>query len=180
MELIVADVHRGDARRAVLQQAVGEAARRRADVEAVEPLDGESEMRERALELPAAAAHEALGRLDLDLRVVSHAVAGLGVGDALHAHLPLAHEALRERARLREPARHQQFVETDVHGPRSLAHRPAGGKPPERGPCTAWRGVHPATPAPTGFLPASGASARIRAKRTPPGRPTTRPSDIRP
>ena len=50
-----------DARGAVLEHAVREAAGRGADVEAVEPFDGQAERLERPFELPSAPAHEALG-----------------------------------------------------------------------------------------------------------------------
>ena len=115
MQLPVPDVEGGDARGAVLEHAVGEAAGRRADVEAVEPFDVEAERLERAFELPAAAAHEALGRFDLDFGVLGHRVAGLRVRLAGDADLALAHEALGERARGGEAPRDEQFVEPDAH-----------------------------------------------------------------
>ena len=59
VELPVADVDRDHPRSAALQQAVGEAAGRGADVEAVAPGDVEPERVERVLELDPAAGDEA-------------------------------------------------------------------------------------------------------------------------
>ena len=55
MKLAVADVERDHMRRAVLEQAVGEAARGRADVEAAQAVGGNVEGFERVLELRTAA-----------------------------------------------------------------------------------------------------------------------------
>jgi hypothetical protein len=68
VELAVADIERADARRAGLEEAVGEAAGRGSDVQAVLSLDIDGEGRERIGELLAAARDEAGAGLDLDLR----------------------------------------------------------------------------------------------------------------
>ena len=67
VQLPVADVERDHVRGAVLQQAVGEAAGRGADVEAVEARDGDGERFERVLELLAAAGDVARRPLDREL-----------------------------------------------------------------------------------------------------------------
>ena len=63
MELPVADVERNDARRASLQQAVGEAAGRRSDVEAERSFDADPERVERVRELLTAPRDEGRRRL---------------------------------------------------------------------------------------------------------------------
>ena len=91
MKLAVADVERDHVRRAVLEQAVGEAAGGRADVEAAQPVRGHAEGFERVLELLTAAGDVARRPLDDELRVLRDLLARL-----LHA---------RERARrARAPA----------------------------------------------------------------------------
>ena len=110
MELVVADVHGGHARRAVLEQAVREAARRRADVEAVEPADDEGAVVDGPLELLAAAADESRLGGEGYLGVVGEGVAGLGGGLSVDEDLPREDEALRQFARLREAARHDELV----------------------------------------------------------------------
>ena len=63
VDLPVADVERDDARGAALQQHVGEAAGRGADVERLAPVDGDAEGVERVRELePAAADVRMIGR----------------------------------------------------------------------------------------------------------------------
>src|SRR5207244_7568636 len=67
VELSGADVHRVDARRTALQQAVGEAARGRADVDADPAADRRAELVERVRELLATPADVGRAPADLDL-----------------------------------------------------------------------------------------------------------------
>ncbi len=107
MELAIADVERADARRARLEKAVGEAAGRGSDVQAVLSLDVDGEGRERVGELLAAARDEARAGLDLDLRRLVHLLAGL----CMAGHLSGEDECLRLRARLGEPALDHEDIE---------------------------------------------------------------------
>src|SRR6476659_682735 len=107
MQLPVADVERDHARGAALQQHVGEAAGRRADVESITSGDVDLERVERVVELLAAArdkarrlGHGQLGRL-------LHLLAGLLVA----RHATGQHQRLRLGAALGEPALDEQDVE---------------------------------------------------------------------
>ena len=70
MQLPVADVERDHARGAALEQHVGEAAGRGADVEAVEPARVDPERVERVRELLAAARNVRRRRVDRELGVL--------------------------------------------------------------------------------------------------------------
>ena len=123
MQLAVADVERDHPRGAALQQHVGEAAGRGADVEAVEPGDVEAERVERIRELVSGARDVRRRRLDLERRVVGELLAGLRVP----GHEPGHDERLRLGARLGEPALDEQHVEPLLHagtgtGSRPIAH----------------------------------------------------------
>ena len=119
-ELAAAHVESVDARRAALQQHVGEAAGRRADVEADEPGRVDPERVEAGRELVAAAADVGLGVVDLDARRRVDQVAGLAVvpgGVALpHPDLAGQHERLGAAPRLDQPALDEQLVEPDARG----------------------------------------------------------------
>jgi hypothetical protein len=80
VELVVAHIHADDLRRACAQQAVGEAARALAHVEATQAGDGQSRGRQRALELEAATRDElGLSRVEqLHLGTGRNVVAVLG------------------------------------------------------------------------------------------------------
>ena len=117
MELAVAHVDRHDPRRAPLEQAVGEAAGRRAEVEAVEAGHVEAHGVERVGELLPAAGDEARRRLDRQLRVLVDLRAGLRVA----GHEPGEDERLRLRAALGEPALDEQDVEPLLHAVRLAA-----------------------------------------------------------
>ena len=82
MELAVADVERDHARGAALEQAVGEAAGRRADVEAVPARRVDAERVERVRELLAAARDEPRRALDLELAPLVDLLPGLVVARA--------------------------------------------------------------------------------------------------
>ena len=111
MELAVADVDREHARDPVLEQVVGEAARRRAHVDRVAPVELDVELLERVRELLAAAGDEARPLLDRELGVVGHLMARLVVA----GHEPGQHECLCLSAALCEPALDQEDVEALLH-----------------------------------------------------------------
>ena len=108
MELPVADVDRDHARRAALEQHVGEAAGRRADVEAVEArrIDAEAR-RARARASRRRARRTRGGASTSSSRVLVHLLARLVVA----GHEPGEDERLRLRARLGEPALHEEDVQ---------------------------------------------------------------------
>ena len=111
VELAVADVERDDARRAPLEQAVGEATGRGAEVEAVEARHVETHGVESVGELLAAARDEARRRLDRQLGVLVDLRARLGVA----GHEPGEDERLSLRAALGEPALDEQDVQALLH-----------------------------------------------------------------
>src|SRR5207237_4873314 len=113
-------VDRGHTRGAALQQDIGEAARRCADVEAVTTAWIHSERIERVRELLAATRHVRRRRLELELSRVVDLRSRLRMA----AHSPREHECLRLRARLREPALDEQDVEPFLHARRSAQPEP--------------------------------------------------------
>src|SRR5581483_5513919 len=106
MQLAVADVERDHARGATLEQHVGEAARRGADVDRIEAGDVETERVERVRELVSRARDVRRGCLDLELGVLVHLLARLLVPRHTTGH----DERLRLRARLREAALDEEDV----------------------------------------------------------------------
>ena len=108
MQLPVADVERDHARRAALEEHVGEAAGRRADVAAVEPADVEAERIERVRELVPRARDVRRRALDGQLGVLVDLRARLVEA----GHEPGEHERLCLRAALREPTLDEQDVQT--------------------------------------------------------------------
>ncbi len=119
VELAVGDVERDHVRGAALQQAVGEAARRGADVERLAPRDVDRQRVERVGELDAAARDE-LGRsVDAELDVVLHKLPRLGRSGApgTEVHLACEHRRGGPRTRGEQPTVRQQAVEADPgHG----------------------------------------------------------------
>ena len=114
IELAVADVERDDRRGAALQQHVGEAAGRRADVERAPAGGVDAEGVERAGELDAAAADVGMIRRDeLDARVGGDRGAGLRDDLAVDRHLAGENQRPRALARGREAAIDEGDVETD-------------------------------------------------------------------
>ena len=103
VHLAAADVERGHVRRAALQQAVGEAARRGADIEADEPGDVDAEGRQCRRELVAAARHELRPRSTSSSASAPIAVPALVTTRAVDAHAPGHHERLGAAAGLGEP-----------------------------------------------------------------------------
>ena len=111
MELAVADVERDHARGAAPEQDVGEAAGRRADVDAAQPRGIDAEEVEPVRELLPAARDVLRPTLDDELGVVRHLLAGLVVA----ANEPGHHERLCLGARLREPTLDEHDVEPLLH-----------------------------------------------------------------
>ena len=113
-ELPVADVDRDDPRGAALEQAVGEAAGRGAEVEAIEAGHVERDGVERVRELHPAARDERRRRLDRQLRALVDLRARLRVaGDE-----PGKDERLGLGTALREPALDEQDVQSLLHAVR--------------------------------------------------------------
>src|SRR5947209_7968172 len=111
VELPVADVDRDHARGAALEEHVGEASRRRADVEAVEARRVDPERVERVGELLPAARDVGWPRLQLEVGVLVHLLPRLLVA----GHEAGEDERLRLRARLGEAALHEEDVEPLLH-----------------------------------------------------------------
>ena len=112
MQLPVADVERDHARGPALEQHVGEAAGRRADVERVAPGDLDAERLERVRELLAPARDEARRLGHGQLRRLVDLLARLLVA----RHAPGQDERLRLRAALGEPTLDEQHVEPLLAG----------------------------------------------------------------
>ena len=132
MELPVADVQGDHARRAPLEQAVREPARRRAEVEAASPGRVDAERVERVRELLAASRDEPRRALDGELRVLPDLLPRL----VEPRHEPREDEGLSLSAALREPALHEHDVEAllgqGTDG-RTRRWRPAGSaRDPDR------------------------------------------------
>ncbi len=115
VELAVADVERDHARRAALEEDVGEAAGRGADVDAVEARRIDAERVEPVRELLAAARDVRRRPLDRELGVLLDLVARLVVA----ADETGEHERLRLRPRLREAALDEEDVEPLLHAVRT-------------------------------------------------------------
>ena len=113
VELAVADVEGDHTRCASLEQNVGEPAGRRADVEAVEPVDVDAEQVECVCELVPGARDVRRRRNHLELDVRRDLLARLGVsGDET-----CEHERLGLRARLGEPALDEHHVKPLLRHP---------------------------------------------------------------
>ena len=128
VQLAVGDVERDDVRGAALQQAVGEAAGRGADVQAAAPGGVDARRVERVGELDPAARDEARALVDGHLDVLGDDLARLG--RALAAAAAQAHLAGHDRrrgagARGEEPALGEQGVEAEL-GHRRAANGTAG------------------------------------------------------
>ena len=111
MQLPVADVESDHRRGAVLEQAVGETARRRADVEARGPADVDAEHVERVLELLPAPRDVPRRRGDGQLDVLVELLPGLRVT----CDPPGQDERLRLRAGLGETAFDEEDIEPLLH-----------------------------------------------------------------
>ncbi len=111
MELAIADVDRDHARRAGLQEAVGEPSRRGAHVRRVTPLDVHVERVERIPELLAATGHEGRGLLDVELDTLVDLLPRLVVaGDEAGEN-----ERLRLASARGEPPLEEQRVQALLH-----------------------------------------------------------------
>ena len=107
MELAVADVDRDHATRTRLEQAVGEAARRGADIRAVAPFDLDGERCQCGGELLASARDERRGPLDAQLHLVVDLLPGLVVA----RHEPGENERLGLAPALGQALLHEEDVE---------------------------------------------------------------------
>ena len=111
VELAVADVDGDHARDPVLEQVVGEAARRRPHVDRVAPVELDVVLLERVRELLATAGDEARPLLDRELGVVGYLMSRLVVA----GHEPGQDECLCLSAARCEPALDQKDVEALLH-----------------------------------------------------------------
>src|SRR5829696_3565565 len=111
VQLSVADVERDHARCPALEQDVGEAAGRGAEVQGVTVRGVDPERVEAVCELLAAARDEARRALHLERGVLGELLAGLRMA----GHKTGKNERLRLGASLREPALDQEHVEPFLH-----------------------------------------------------------------
>jgi hypothetical protein len=113
-QLAVGHVDAGHLGGTALQQAVGEAARRSADVQATPPLDGHRQLLQGVLELDPAARHEPAATRDRHPRVGGDQPPGL-LGELLaDPHLARHHRGRGARTRREEAALGQELVEADL------------------------------------------------------------------
>ena len=112
VQLAVPDVDRDHPAGPVLEEGVGEPARRRSEVEAVSAVDLDLDLRERVRELLTAARHVSRRGLDPQLRILVDLMTRLLVP----GHEPRQHERLRLRSALGEAALHEQDVQPLLHG----------------------------------------------------------------
>ena len=104
-------IHGVHARRSALQQAVGEAARGGADIEADLARDVERKVAQRARQFESAAADIGRAREHLHRAIVVDRLAGLGGLLPVDQHLAGHDQRLRFLAGFGEAALHQQTVE---------------------------------------------------------------------
>ena len=115
IQLAFAHVDRVHARGATLQKAIGEPARRSAEVGANEAVAGDVERRERGFELMASAAGVFLRRLDDEGGVIANQVAGF-VGElSVDTHGACKNQSFRLFAAFREAAGDELGVKTVAH-----------------------------------------------------------------
>ena len=115
MQLPVTNVDSDDVTRTPLEQYVGEAASGGADIQPEPSRDGDLKHVERVRELDAAAAHPwVLGRCHPDLHFVRHLHTGFRRRVADHLDVAREDQRLGFFARLGEPARHEEHVETSL------------------------------------------------------------------
>ena len=113
MELPVANIDRDHIGRARLQEAIGEAPCRRADVETVTASGVYTEVGESTCQLVAAARHEApLLTAHADLGVFCDPRARLVHGAVVYQNPTREDQRLRPRARLYEPQCNQALIES--------------------------------------------------------------------
>ena len=112
VDLAATDVERGHVRRPCLQEAIGEAARRGPDVEAIQPCRVDPERGQRGGELVAAARDVRRPLIDLERGALRNRGARLRDDAAVDAHAPGHHERLGTAAGLGEPALVEQLIES--------------------------------------------------------------------
>src|ERR1700729_1629587 len=115
VELAVGDVERDHVRGAALEQAVGEAASRGANVERATALDLHVQRIERVGELDPAARDERRAADELELRVVVDQLSGLldAAPPGQQQHLAGDHRRRRARPRREQSALGQEAVDPD-------------------------------------------------------------------
>ena len=99
-------------RSARLQKAIGEAARRRPDVDAVQPLHVLPERVERALQLMPSARNELLAPAHNDFRIGRHLHRGTRDVHIVHLHLMREHSAQNRACIRKNPLFDKEFVKT--------------------------------------------------------------------
>ena len=115
VQLTVTDVERHDPHGAALQQHVGKAARRCADVEAFAPTDFDVKCIERVRELEAAAAGiRVIRRHECDGGLIVDRGACLGRRLIVHGDLSGQYQRARTLARRSESAFDDELVQTDA------------------------------------------------------------------
>src|SRR5208283_373561 len=140
MELPGADVDRDDMARAALEQRVGEAARRGAEIEAIAILNVDAEMREREDELHAAARDERMWAFRDDFGFLRDFLRGLRDRDSIGANESRFDRRAGLGATFEEAALSEQRVRARHLTP------PAAAESRFRAPCRA-NGRRPAKPA---------------------------------
>src|SRR6516162_1577316 len=144
-ELAASNIHRVNAGRTGLQQAVREAARRRTNVKADLARDVDRKAAKGGSELEAAAADVWRPRPHLDLSIVGDALSGLGRLLPVEDHFTRHNERLRFLARFGQAAVHQQAVEAHLHDLRWTMRSASSWRPAERDPkgsSTRWARRH--------------------------------------
>src|SRR5579863_5170818 len=145
MQLTAADIDRIDALCAALEENLGEATRRGADIETDPVGDVDAKMVERGHELDAAARYERMRGLGIDDGAGGDRIRGLADDDAVRADAAGGDGGLGPRAALKQAACHQQAIGaltighdvsslTPVHawGSAILRHRCSTGTSPKR------------------------------------------------
>lgn len=115
-ELVRADIEGVDAEGAALEEAIGEAAGRSADIDGDFVLGIDGEGVQGGFEFEAAAADEPGLFLEVDDGVLGDFLAGFGMGDALHGDLTGEDEAFGLFPGVGEGAFHQDLVEALAQG----------------------------------------------------------------
>jgi len=126
MQLVVPDIEGMHARRAALEEAIGEAAGRGADIEAHAAGGIDSEGVERRFELEAAAADVFFGLQHGHRRVRPHSVARLARAPTVDFHDTSHQRALGFFAGFEQPARNEQRIEARFFG--MFGHELAAGR----------------------------------------------------
>ena len=122
------------ARRAALQQAIGEAAGGGAHIQADASRDTDAEVRDRGIQLEPAAADERRLRQHFDAASASTGWPGFRGFAAIHQHLARHDQRLRFFARGGQTALHQQTVQARLHDLRWTIRSASSCRRPARAP----------------------------------------------